>query len=150
MPNVDGLLIARALKGSRLWVLLGTLVIALGASTAERGRIANGEQSTLRYLDGRNGRDWPGYGRSYGEQHYSPLIQINETNIGRLSLAWSMDLGPQNSATEPVAVDGVLYFATGLSVVHAVDAVSGKLLWKYDPEAAIRLAPTFVTDVAFA
>lgn len=92
--------------------------------------------SKARYLDGNDGRDWPGYGRSFGQQHYSPLEEIDETSINRLGLAWSMDLGPENSATQPIVVDGVLYFATGLSVVHAVDAVSGELRWRYDPGTA--------------
>ena len=47
-----------------------------------------------------------------------------------------MDLPNANSATVPLAVSGVLYFASGLSVVHAVDATTGKLLWQYDPQAA--------------
>src|SRR5271163_3654240 len=69
--------------------------------------------STARYLDSSEGRDWPGYGRTFGEQHYSPLAQIDLTNIGRLGLVWSMDLGPENSVTQPLAVDGTLYFTTG-------------------------------------
>jgi len=92
--------------------------------------------STPRYLDGSDGSDWPGYGRTFGEQHYSPLAQIDRANVRRLGLAWSLDLGPENSVTQPIAVGGVLYFATGYSVVHAVDASSGKLLWRYDPKAA--------------
>jgi quinohemoprotein ethanol dehydrogenase len=84
--------------------------------------------------DDSDGRDWPGYGRTYGQQHYSPLAEINGSNVGSLGLAWSIDMPLGNTATEPVAVDGVLYFASGLSVVHAVDAVTGKQLWQYDPE----------------
>jgi quinohemoprotein ethanol dehydrogenase len=87
---------------------------------------------------GVNGRDWPGYGRTGDQQHFSPLAQINQDNVGRLGLAWSADLGLGNSATEPIAVNGVIYFATGLSVVHAMDASSGELLWRYDPQAAER------------
>jgi len=49
-----------------------------------------------------------------------------------------MDLPLANTATQPIAVDGVLYFASGLSVVHAVDAQTGKLLWRYDPEVGKR------------
>ncbi len=45
-----------------------------------------------------------------------------------------MDLPQESSVTQPIAVDGVLYFASGLSKVHAVDAVTGKLLWRHDPE----------------
>ena len=88
------------------------------------------------YQDNGDGRDWPGYGRTFGEQHYSPLGEINQSTISRLGLAWSMDLGPENSVTQPIAVEGVLFFATGYSIIHAVDAASGRLLWRYDPQVA--------------
>ncbi|MGC4252749.1 MAG: PQQ-dependent dehydrogenase, methanol/ethanol family [Sphingobium sp.] len=86
--------------------------------------------------DASDGRNWPGYGRTYGEQHFSPLSEIDSSNISKLGLLWSLDLPPGNAATIPVAVDGVLYFAAGLSVVRAVDAGTGKLLWTYDPKVA--------------
>jgi quinohemoprotein ethanol dehydrogenase len=87
---------------------------------------------TARLRDDGDGKDWPGYGRSFGEQHYSPLNEINANDVSRLGLAWFMDLGVGNPVTVPVAVDGVLYFASGHSVVHAVDAATGRLLWIYD------------------
>ncbi|WP_084437536.1 PQQ-dependent dehydrogenase, methanol/ethanol family [Niveispirillum irakense] len=81
------------------------------------------------------GADWPGYGGP-DENHYSPLAQINEGNINRLKLAWYHDIDvPPSSFTAPIAVDGVLYFAAGHAVIHAMDAATGKLLWRYDPEA---------------
>ena len=85
-----------------------------------------------------SGDEWPGYGRTDGQQHYSPLAQISAKSVRRLGLAWSLDLPFGNTATEPVAVNGVLYFATGLSVVRAVDAVSGRQLWQYDPGVGAR------------
>jgi len=93
---------------------------------------ASGSESQL--SDNSDGSDWPGYGRTFGQQHYSPLTEIDADNVGTLGLAWSMDLPLGNTATQPIAVDGVLYMATGLSVVRAVDAVTGKQLWEYDPE----------------
>jgi quinohemoprotein ethanol dehydrogenase len=82
-----------------------------------------------------NPADWPGYS-GHGEQHYSPLDQINAGNVSRLGLAWSYDIetGP-NAYTAPIAVGGVFYFAAGYSVVHALDATTGRLLWRYDPKA---------------
>jgi hypothetical protein len=59
------------------------------------------------YVDAASGTDWPGFGRTYGEQHFSPLTQIDNRNVGRLGLAWYIDLPPGNAATEPVEVDGV-------------------------------------------
>ncbi len=85
-----------------------------------------------KYRDGNDGADWPGPGRTYGEQHYSPLAAITDHNVSNLGLAWSLDLAVGNSVTQPIAVDGVLYFVTGSGILHAVDAVHGKMLWSYD------------------
>jgi quinohemoprotein ethanol dehydrogenase len=114
----------------RTLAALAGLALTLGSCGGLGG--ASSPEAQLR--DDSNGRDWPGYGRTYGQQHYSPLAEIDQGNVGQLGLAWAMDLPLGNTATEPVAVDGVLYFASGLSVVHAVDAVTGKELWQYDPE----------------
>jgi quinohemoprotein ethanol dehydrogenase len=86
-------------------------------------------------LDDAGGDNWAAFGRTYGEQHFSPLSEINQGNIGRLGLAWSVDLPPGNPATGPIAVDGVLYTSTGYSVVRAFDAATGRQLWEYDPHA---------------
>ena len=84
--------------------------------------------------DEADGTHWPGTGRTFSEQHFSPLDEINKSTIGRLGLAWSLDLDTWQVSTMPVEVDGVLYFAAGFSVVHAVDVATGKLLWTYDPK----------------
>jgi quinohemoprotein ethanol dehydrogenase len=82
-----------------------------------------------------SGDDWAGYGRTYDQAHYSPLADINDSNVSRLGLAWWVDIPGMVLATSvPLEVDGRLYFATGYSVVRAVDAATGRLLWIYDPE----------------
>jgi quinohemoprotein ethanol dehydrogenase len=87
--------------------------------------------------DEEHGTDWAAYGRVFTEDRFSPLAQINKKTVSRLGLAWSLDLPGFNTVTsQPLAVDGVIYFAIGLAVVHAVDAKTGALLWKYDPEVA--------------
>lgn len=86
-----------------------------------------------------DGRNWPAFGRTYSETHYSPLDEINATTLQRLGLAWTLDLDVGNSISVPLAVDGVIYLGAGHGVVHAVEARTGKLLWRYDakaPEAA--------------
>lgn len=79
--------------------------------------------------------DWASYGRDAAEQRFSPLDQINLDTVGRLSLAWSMDL-PEASLLEgtPLEVGGTLFFTANLAKVWAVDAKTGKELWRYDPE----------------
>ena len=79
-----------------------------------------------------SGQDWVGYGRNFDQQRFSPLTQINAGNVKRLGLVSSLDLDVWNVSTVPLAHNGVIYLAAGYSIVHAVDAVSGKLLWKYD------------------
>jgi quinohemoprotein ethanol dehydrogenase len=79
--------------------------------------------------------NWAGHGGSPDETAYSELKQIDRSNAGRLGLAWFLDLpGERTLAATPIAVDGVLYFTGSLATVYAVEGVSGKLLWQYDPE----------------
>ena len=78
-------------------------------------------------------RNWASIGRTAGETHYSPLTEINRETVGRLKLAWTLDLDIGNAQSTPLAVDGVIYIAAGYSMVFAVDALTGKLLWQFDP-----------------
>jgi len=80
-------------------------------------------------------QNWPGVGGQPGEQHYSALDQINPRTVAKLGLAWSLDLdGEHTLEATPVEIDGTLYFSGQNSAVYAVNAVTGKLLWKFDPE----------------
>jgi len=79
--------------------------------------------------------NWWHHGGGADESGYSQLDEIKKDSIDRLGLAWSLDLkGEQILEATPLAVDGVLYFTGSYSVVYAVGAVSGKLLWRHDPE----------------
>jgi quinohemoprotein ethanol dehydrogenase len=81
-----------------------------------------------------DGTDWPAYGRTFGESRFSPLRQVNDSNVSRLRLAWWLDLDVTNSITAPVEAGGVIYLAAGYSIVHAVRATDGRVLWRYDPK----------------
>ena len=78
-------------------------------------------------------QNWASIGRTAAETHYSPLTEIKRDTVGRLRLAWTLDLDVSNAQSTPLAVDGVLYVAAGYSMVFAVDALTGKQRWKYDP-----------------
>jgi quinohemoprotein ethanol dehydrogenase len=83
---------------------------------------------------------WPTYGGDTAQSRYSPLDQINLETIARLGLAWSLDLPGENSLeATPLEVNGTIYFPGGMSVVYAVDAATGKPLWKYDPKEGARI-----------
>src|SRR5690606_9389628 len=98
------------------------LALAAGLMLATNMAGAGAPDPAAILMDGAGGENWPAFGRTYGEQHYSPLDQVNRGNVKDLGLAWYMDLPPGNSATGPLAVDGVIYFASGYSIVHAVRA----------------------------
>jgi quinohemoprotein ethanol dehydrogenase len=80
-------------------------------------------------------KDWPTVGGGADESSYSRLDAIDTGNIDKLGLAWSLDLpGEVTLEATPIAVDGKLYFSGSYSAVYAVDAATGKQLWRYDPE----------------
>jgi PQQ-dependent dehydrogenase (methanol/ethanol family) len=80
-------------------------------------------------------QNWLAHGRTWSEQRYSPLDQINESNVAELRLAWYVDLDTnRGQEATPIVVDGVMYSTSAWSKVQAVDAKSGRLLWQYDPE----------------
>jgi quinohemoprotein ethanol dehydrogenase len=78
---------------------------------------------------------WLSHGRTTSEQRFSPLERIDERSVSGLGLAWSLDLGTTRGVeATPLFVDGVLYTTAPWSVVYAVDARSGAVLWTWDPQ----------------
>ena len=80
--------------------------------------------------------NWMSYGRTYDEQRFSPLQQVTAGNVAQLGLAWHYDLDAVHRAQEstPLVIDGVMYVTTAWSKVVALDARTGKELWRYDPK----------------
>src|SRR5579864_3485667 len=74
--------------------------------------------------DASEGTNWLLAGRDFEEQHFSPLKQVTDKNIGKLGLAWATDIeSAMGLATEPIVVDGVIYVSLPQSRVFAVDAL---------------------------
>jgi len=79
--------------------------------------------------------NWLSHGRSYDEQRYSPLKQINDRNVATLGLDWFYNFETSRGLeATPLVVDGVMFTSGSWSRVYALDARSGELLWKFDPE----------------
>jgi len=77
--------------------------------------------------------DWAVYGGTSENNHFSPLKQINRSNVKRLGVAWAFDTEEDGGLqTSPIVVDGVLYGLTPSQKVFALDAATGRLLWKFD------------------
>jgi quinohemoprotein ethanol dehydrogenase len=79
---------------------------------------------------------WLTYGKSQSEQRYSPLKQIDTSNVKRLGLAWSYVVGPGGYGQEgtPLVWNSTIYGITTWSVVYALDGRTGKEIWRWDPE----------------
>ena len=77
---------------------------------------------------------WLSYGRTYDEQRYSPLDQINKETIDQVGLAWFADMTTsRGQEATPIVVDGALYISTSWSNVWAFNVRTGELLWEFDP-----------------
>jgi alcohol dehydrogenase (cytochrome c) len=80
---------------------------------------------------------WPMYGHGYDNTRYSPLAQINTTNVGTLKLAFSLQLGSlRSNESSPIVVGDTMYVSTswGPKYVYAVDARTGSTKWTYQPD----------------
>lgn len=78
-------------------------------------------------------RDWPAYGGTAENNHYSSLAQINRETVKQLAVAWSFDSQEEGGLqSTPIVVEGVLYGITPTQKVFALDAATGKLFWKFD------------------
>jgi len=121
---------------TRISLLLAVLIAGgRGAGRGEGGR--------------RLGAQWA----HFDATHFSPLRQIDTSNVATLGLAWEFDgfvvRGRTHRGNEasPLVADGVMYFSGPWSVVYALDARSGRLLWKYDPQVEGQWARQVCCDV---
>ncbi|MBL4827196.1 MAG: PQQ-dependent dehydrogenase, methanol/ethanol family [Spongiibacteraceae bacterium] len=80
-------------------------------------------------------QNWLATGRNFEETRFSPLKRITKKTVSRLGLQWSYDLDTdKGQEATSLVVDGVLYTTSAWSKLHAFNAVTGELLWQYDPE----------------
>ena len=96
-------------------------------------------------LGGAHAQQWPHYAADQAASHYSPLDQITPANVSKLAIAWEWkpnekvlpQFGTRPGAFQntPLMIDNVLYLSTPYNQVAALDATTGKELWRYDPKA---------------
>jgi quinohemoprotein ethanol dehydrogenase len=145
---------------SRISILAAFLVL-----TAFGGCRGSGSQTSKEEKDGRTRNaagvnaarienadqepgNWMSHGRTYNEQRFSPLKEINVQNIPQLNLTWYYDLDThRGQEATPLVVDGVMYFSTAWSKVVALNAATGALLWAYDPKVPPEWAVNACCDV---
>ena len=113
-----------------LAAIAAVLLASCGSGEPEGGidamRLVNADQDSA---------NWVSHGRTYSEQRYSPLDQVNRDTVSDLGLAWFTDLDTaRGQEATPLVMDGKLYVTTAWSKVYAFDAATGEPLWSYDPE----------------
>lgn len=132
-------------------VLLACCVVFLPELEAQKKSTgkpaAKIDDAALKTADARTG-DWITHGRNYAETRFSPLKQINDANAKDLGLAWSFDTETDRGLeATPIIVDGVMYTTGSWSIVFAIDARTGKQLWKWDPKVPHSYGPKACCDV---
>lgn len=80
--------------------------------------------------------DWSLYGGSSAGDHYSPLTQINRSNVGRLREVWRFETGEGELQTSPLMIGGTLYGVDPQQGVVALDAATGRVKWRHPPQEA--------------
>ena len=107
-------------------IVTGWHAAASAQGTAQDGGAGQVDGTRIASADNEPGQ-WLSYGRTYDEQRFSPLDQINADNVDQLGLAWSYDTGQQRGhEATPIVVDGRMYLTASWSVVYALDAATGR------------------------
>ena len=131
----------------RAW-MMGAVIAALalaGCQPAKGPAAVDAARLTKADKDPGN---WMSQGRTYSEQRFSPLEQINAGNVKDLGLAWNFELSTNRGVeTTPIVVDGVMYVTSSWSLVYALNAKTGELLWKYDPQVPREVGHNACCDV---
>ena len=133
------------LKRSQILALMAVGVLAgwslIAGSSADAPTKAGDVNEARVLAEASHGTNWMVDGGDFGERHFSALKEITDKNVGNLGLAWWLDIdSPMGMAAEPMVVDGRIYVTDSLSRVYAVDALSGRLLWKFDPKISLGLS----------
>jgi alcohol dehydrogenase (cytochrome c) len=84
--------------------------------------------------------DWLMFSRTYDAQRFSPLRQIDKSNVGRLRMAWVRGMGAGQTETIPIVHNGVMYVVNPGAVVQALNAANGDLLWEYQRKVPANVA----------
>lgn len=123
--------------------MIGRVRLALAAGLLLAGTIAPAQNS-----EGVEPGQWVSTGRTWDEQRFSPLDKINAGNVDGLGLAWFADLNTdRGQEATPLVLGRVLYNTEPWNIVTAYDAVTGRQLWRYDPQVPLRFGREACCDI---
>jgi quinohemoprotein ethanol dehydrogenase len=135
LPRIDRFSGAWMRTGCVLWCTGFLLLLAKLAGAAAASAPGAVDETRLKAA-GSEPQNWFTGGRDKDGTYYSPLTTINADNVKHLGFAWSYDLGSPQRGQEatPIVIDGVMYTSGTWGYVYALDAATGKELWRYDPK----------------
>ena len=115
--------------------LLAYAALTIGTTPALAARIAGDVDDARLSAADREPQNWFTGGRDQGGSYYSPLKNIDAGNLERLGFAWQYDLGTdRGQEATPIVVDGVMYTSGTWGYVYALDAATGRELWRFVPQ----------------
>jgi len=87
--------------------------------------------------------DWLMWRRTQNSQGYSPLTQINKTNVSKLRMIWTRGMGPGIMEATPLAYRGIVYLPNPSDLIDAIDGATGDLRWEYRRQLPDDIAKIF-------
>jgi quinoprotein glucose dehydrogenase len=134
-------------------VVVATAILFAVLGTQEQAIAALPAQNSLGMMDPSGkatGEDWPVYGGTEAGRRFSPLTQINASNVGQLEQAWlshtgdmpdAGGIGKYGAETTPLKIGDALYLCSAKSIMISMDAATGKERWRFDPKVADEWIP---------
>ena len=120
---------------------LAAMAALIVLSAAAFSREPAGNVTDARVAAETSGDNWLVKGGGFAQQQFSPLRQITDKNVGKLGLAWVTEFNePMGLVAEPLVVDGIIYLSAPRSIVYAIDAAAGKVIWTFDPKVRLDLS----------
>ncbi len=121
--------------------------LAAAACAALLTVAATGQEGSSIPVDVEPGQ-WVSTGRTWDEQRFSPMDQINAGNVAQLGLAWYADIATtRGMEASPLVIDGVLYNIQPWNIVTAYDAKTGRVLWTHDPQVPLKYGRLACCDI---
>ena len=132
-----------ALIGSLVITILVMIYAIFNDPQEIRGELKTQQPEIAKPIPGIADSDWPAYGRTQSGLRYSPLTQINESNVEDLQVAWTyntgdfktdLDSGETTNQVTPIKVGDNMYICTTHQKLVALDPTTGKAKWTFDPK----------------
>jgi len=114
--------------------LIATLIFLLSGFTLAQQSPSNFVPVTDEMLQNPAPADWLMWRRTLNSWGYSPLDQINRSNVRNLKMVWTRGMGPGVQEATPLVYRGVIYLPNPSDLIQAMDAASGDLIWEYKRE----------------